>query len=91
MIIVNSTQGVSLEFLAGELGMPASSIRQLMSFWVHKGVVQEKKYQTSGTNSVKKNVTFTGYFTMSDQTDSTSIYYVPVKVYDGSQSESTSI
>jgi len=88
---INSTQGVSLEFLAGELGMPASSIRQLMSFWVHKGVVQEKKYQTSGTNSVKKNVTFTGYFTMSDQTDSTSIYYVPVKVYDGSQSENWDI
>ncbi len=89
--LVNPNQGVALDFLASELKMPETTIRQLMSFWVHKGVVQEKKSQTSGGNSVKKNATFAGYFAGGDQPETTAIYYVPVKVYDGSQSEDLDI
>jgi len=89
--IVNPNQGVALDFLASELKMPENTIRQLMSFWVHKGVVQERKSQTSGGNSVKKNAQFAGYFAGGDQLETTAIYYVPVKVYDGSQSEDLDI
>ena len=68
--------------------MPTTTVRQLMSFWVHKGVVQEKKSLSTGGNSVKKNPAFAGYFTQGEQSDVGSIYYVPVKEYDGSQNES---
>jgi len=88
---INPNQGVALDFLASELKMPENTIRQLMSFWVHKGVVQERKSQTSGGNSVKKNAQFAGYFAGGDQLETTAIYYVPVKVYDGSQSEDLDI
>jgi len=83
---------VALDFLSSELNMPANTVRQLMSFWVHKGVVQEKKstsQQSSGTNSVKKTAAFADYFAVSDQPEATAIYYVPVQVYDGLQSEGT--
>lgn len=59
-----------------------------MSFWVHKGVVSEKKTQSAGGPNLKKTMSFAGYFTMSEQVDLNTIYYVPVKVYDGSQNES---
>jgi len=81
---VNPRQGVALDFLANELSMPANTVRQLMSFWVHKGVVQEKKSsQNSGSN---RNAAFADYFAV-DQPEASSIFYLPVQVYDGLQSD----
>ena len=68
--------------------MPASTVRQLMSFWVHKGVVFEKKTQNTGGSSIKKSHSFAGYFAVGDQADVGSVFYVPAIIYDGAQNES---
>lgn len=85
---LNTTKNgtISLDFLANEMGMPANTVRQLMSFWVHRGVVQERK--NTNTN-VRKSISALGYFTTGEQQDLSNICYAPVSIYEGTQAEST--
>ncbi len=77
---------MGLKELAAHVGMSDSMVRQLMSFWVHKGVVQEKKNQT--TTVTRKSLQTLAYFASNEQQDLSSLYYVPVKVYEGIQGDS---
>ena len=80
---------MSLKELAAHVGMSDNMVRQLMSFWVHKGVVQEKKSQA--TTITRKSLQTLAYFTSSEQQDLSSLYYVPVKIYEGTQGDSNKI
>jgi hypothetical protein len=81
-----NSKGHNLDFLANEVGMPSNLVRQLMSFWVHKGVLQEKK--TQNNQLTRKSLSTLGYFTANDQSESTSLIYTPVKFYEGNLTES---
>jgi anaphase-promoting complex subunit 2 len=84
----SKNSGMSLKELATHVGMSESMVRQLMSFWVHKGVVQEKKNQ--GNSITRKSLQTLAYFTTGEQQDLSTLYYVPVKIYEGTQGESNS-
>ena len=77
-------EGLSIETLASELGCSTNYIKQIMTFWVHKGVVKT----SNSVPGLKRGLSY-GFSNSEkiDTQDYTSIQYFPVKIYEAAKEE----
>jgi anaphase-promoting complex subunit 2 len=78
--------GLTLELLSSEVSWPPAFVKQLMTFWVHKGVINEVKGSGQTVNISnpfqRKSISFSGYFANQENNESMMIKYIPVKIFE---------
>lgn len=77
---MKENQGVSSEYLAKELDIPQSAIKQKMSFWVHQKVIREHKQlaklNRESSSSLRKMTSDKNLLNLNNEENEATIYYI---------------